>query len=162
MTKLLTAAGEPSQVRMPKYNVPFTCFCSKLPPNPSTADLYGIYMKLYEACAASVETFIGANPDRLERHSTEEGNLPISYNLGMTKECMIICPRRSEGKMISRDDGSDVDFVALNGTVLGGTLMVKNEELWHLIQKDPKRLEMVLKEIGVPAEPVVSNKEYHL
>lgn len=146
---LLTNAGEP---RAGNRDMPFTYFSSRLPSNPSSKELYNIYTKLYEASAMAIEHFIEQNPDQLELHSTVEGALPISYNMGMTKECMVICPRKREGKMIQRDDGSDIDFVALNGTVLAGTLMVKNEELWHLVSRDPKRLDEVLQAIGISVD----------
>lgn len=128
----------------------------------SAAQLYETYMKLYKACNAAIEHFIEVNPGQLERHSTAEGGLPISYNLGMTEDCMVICPRRREGMMIKREDGSDIDFVALNGTVLAGTLMVKNEELWHLVQKDHKRLDEVMQAIGIPVGSSTLNIETNL
>lgn len=52
--------------------------------------------------------------------------------------------------MLRRDDGSEVDFVALNGTVLAGTLMVKNEEAFELLKEDASRLGKILKGIGLP------------
>jgi len=139
-------------VKPSPQDIPFKYFSEKLQPAISTADLYATYKRLYESSAAAVDRFIETNPGQLERHSQEDGGLPISYNLGMTKDFMVICPRKREGLMVKRDDGSDIDFIALNGTVLGGTLMVKNEELWHLVQKDQKRLDAVLREIGIPVD----------
>ena len=93
----------------------------------------------------------------MELHSVQNEDSPISYNLAMTSTAMAICPRRSEGLMVCRDDGTDLDYVALNGTILGGTLMVKNEELWHLLRHDKQRMESVLQAIGVPPEFATSH-----
>lgn len=54
--------------------------------------------------------------------------------------------------MVQRKDGSDIDYVALNGTFLGGTMMVKNEELWHVLQSEPQKLASVIESIGFPQE----------
>jgi len=53
--------------------------------------------------------------------------------------------------MLKKADGTDLDFAALNGTLLGGTLMVKNEECFELLKQDSSRLEEVLRAIGLPA-----------
>jgi sulfate adenylyltransferase (ADP) / ATP adenylyltransferase len=60
----------------------------------------------------------------------------------MTTSGMAICPRRS--------DGSDVGYVELNGTLLGGTLMVKNEEEWDILRTQPEKLTFILNAIGLP------------
>lgn len=67
---------------------------------------------------------------------------------------MVICPRRNEGTAIRRDDGSVIDFVALNGTLLAGTMMVKNEELWHVLQNQPEKLAEVFHAIGLPVDSI--------
>lgn len=102
------------------------------------------------AAAASARHFRSKSGDVLEYHFTADGDLPISYNLGMTKDVMVICPRRSEGRIVQRKDGTDVDFVGLNGTLLGGTLMVKNEELFDLLQIDTTKIADVLAATGIP------------
>lgn len=100
-------------------------------------------------------------------HSTEGGSSPISYNLAMTMNGMGIVPRRREGSMLRVADetgagegggeqhhgprkGREVGFVALNGTLLAGTLMVKQAAEWDLLKRDPLQLDIVLKRIGIP------------
>jgi ATP adenylyltransferase len=83
-----------------------------------------VYNELYEAAKQAVNTFIATNPEHLTLHPIDDGDCPISYNLAMNISGMAILPRRSEGTMLRRDDGSDIGFVALNGTTLGGTMMV--------------------------------------
>lgn len=94
--------------------------------------------------------YIEYEPGSVELHPTDGGNLPISYNLAMTTTYMIMCPRQREGKAIRRGDGSEIDSVALNGTLLAGTLLVKNEELWRTMQEEPGRLGGVLEATCIP------------
>ena len=68
----------------------------------------------------------------------------------MTTDGMVILPRRSEGTMLKREDGSEVGFVALNGTTLGGTMMVKHQQEWDLLREKPEMLDNILIEIGFP------------
>ena len=52
--------------------------------------------------------------------------------------------------MLQRDDGSDIGFVALNGTILAGTLMVKYQEQWDVLRAEPEKLDTLLEAIGIP------------
>ena len=52
--------------------------------------------------------------------------------------------------MLQRDDGSDIGFVALNGTMLAGTLMVKYQEEWDVLRVEPEKLDTLLEAIGIP------------
>jgi ATP adenylyltransferase len=103
--------------------LPFAHFARRFVSEPSGVEILSIYNQLYEAAKESVNTFIAANPEQLALHPVNGGDSPISYNLAMTTDGMAILPRRSEGTMLRREDGSDIGFVALNGTTLGGTMM---------------------------------------
>jgi ATP adenylyltransferase len=70
----------------------------------------------------------------------------------MTTAGMAILPRRSEGAVLRRDDGSEIGFVALNGTTLGGTMMVKHQEEWDVLRKQPEMLDTILEAIGIPRQ----------
>ncbi|KAI9717108.1 MAG: bifunctional AP-4-A phosphorylase/ADP sulfurylase [Chrysothrix sp. TS-e1954] len=134
-----------------QLKLPFVAFGARFSPSSATSNnLHQLYVQLYDAALQSVHRYIAAHHESMRLHPSNGGDMSISYNLAMTTTCMVICPRRSEGSMITRDDGSELDFVALNGTVLGGTLMVKNEELWQLLKRHPLRLEKVLEACGVP------------
>lgn len=61
---------------------------------------------------------------------------------------MVLCPRSSEGTKILSNDGEPVGPVSLNGTILGGTLLVKSESEWDALRNDDSKLELVLKSIG--------------
>ena len=63
---------------------------------------------------------------------------------------MVLCPRAAEGMKISNNSGDEVGSVSLNGTVLGGTLLVKNEDEWDALRNDESKLKDVLSIIGIP------------
>lgn len=54
--------------------------------------------------------------------------------------------------MLCHSDGSEIGFVALNGTTLGGTMMVKHEEEWNTLRSQPEKLDSILAAIGIPKE----------
>lgn len=134
-------------------DVPFTNFACAFESEPSGPQLLSIYNELHTAAKEAVDRFIATNPKELELHSIDGGDSPISYNLSMTTAGMVILPRRSEGAMLHRDDGSEVGYVALNGTTLGGTLMVKYQEEWDALRERPELLDDILTAIGIPSEP---------
>ena len=83
----------------------------------------------------------------------------ISYNLAMTTSVMVICPRRSEASMLVIEDDEpspkgrgNIGPVALNGTMLAGTLMVKTEREWDALRggNGGSLLTKVLEDVGVP------------
>ncbi|KAF2192690.1 5',5'''-P-1,P-4-tetraphosphate phosphorylase 2 [Zopfia rhizophila CBS 207.26] len=132
--------------------IPFTHFALQFPPDPTGDQLLKAYNDLYHSAKESVDRFIASNPGNLEFHPTTDGTSPISYNLAMTTTAMAICPRRSEGCMLRRDDGTNVGFVALNGTTLGGTLMVKFQDEWDTLRAQPEKLDSILEAIGIPKD----------
>lgn len=74
-----------------------------------------------------------------------------SYNLAFSGEGMGITRRTKgeydlEGKKLS-----------INGTILVGTLMVKGEEEWELLKREPGRLEEVLR--GISGGPSTAGKD---
>ncbi|KAF1913967.1 Ap4A phosphorylase-like protein II [Ampelomyces quisqualis] len=131
-------------------DLPFIHYACSLGPNPSGPELVSNYKELYRAAKDAVDTFIATSPEEFALHPDDEGDSPISYNLAMTTSGMAILPRRSEGTMLQRDDGSEIGFVALNGTTLGGTMMVKYQEEWDLLRERPAMLDNILAAIGIP------------
>lgn len=129
--------------------VPFAHFALPLPPNPSADTLHSIYISLYRAAFAAAQENPGSPPP------TTSGPAAISYNLAMTDSVMMICPRRSESARIPVDSAastgiSEAGVVALNGTILAGTLMVKAEAEWDELRHHPESLKEVLAAIGYP------------
>ncbi|KAI9687692.1 MAG: bifunctional AP-4-A phosphorylase/ADP sulfurylase [Bogoriella megaspora] len=134
--------------------VPFLNFGLPIHPHSSPSQLYNIYTRLLEAAESSVRSYISAHPNALSLHSTENSACPISYNLALTTTFMAICPRKSEGYVLRRDDKSEIGIVALNGTILAGTLMVKGEEEWELLKRDKASFDEILGAIGIPGTGV--------
>lgn len=131
-------------------SLPFSHFGLRLPIDPTGQQLLDAYNILYYQAQRAVEQFIATDPTGFTLHSTDEGASPISYNLAMTINGMAILPRRNEGSMLRRSDGTEIGFIALNGTTLGGTLMVKYQEEWDVLRTQPKKLDSILQAIGIP------------
>ncbi len=130
--------------------MPFRYFARRLPHNPSSSHIHTTYKSLLQFAKEAVNTFISALPEELTVHPDVAGNIPISYNLAMTTSGIALVPRRREGCMLRRDDGTNIGYIQLNGTVLGGTLMVKFQEEWDVLRARPDKLDAILEAIGIP------------
>ena len=67
----------------------------------------------------------------------------------MTSRGMVVCPRTSEGLIIRNSKGNSIGPVALNGTLLAGTLLVKSQAEWDALRNDESKLSDILSSIGV-------------
>jgi len=132
--------------------LPFTHFARSFTSVPSGPDLLEVYNQLYSAANDAVSDFIATNAGSFSLHPEDDDDSPFSYNLAMSTKGMAILPRRAEGAMLRRDDGSDIGLVALNGTTLGGTMMVKHREEWDTLRKRPELLDHILASIGIPRD----------
>ena len=149
--RLKETTGTPSGP-LQNPNIPFAHFGRRFGAEPTGPQLANIYNELYGLAKDAVDDFISRNPNDFALHPTDGGDLPISYNLAMTTEGMVVLPRRSEGTMLRRPDGSEIGFVALNGTTLGGTMMVKYQEEWDLLRSERGKLDSILYAIGIPRD----------
>lgn len=139
--------------------LPFAHFALPLPPNPSAEQIHAIYLSLYRAAVAAAAAAEGKAHDH-DPHQID-GEAAISHNLAMTESAMMICPRRNESASISlgkkgAEEVAEAGVIALNGTILAGTLMVKAEAEWNELRRNPEVLGSVLAAIGHPAEVVRS------
>ncbi|KAG4442638.1 hypothetical protein IFR05_001894 [Cadophora sp. M221] len=135
-----------SLVTEPRPALPFSYFSAQVPVNASAEELHQIYIGLH-ARACQLVTNDGATLPSTEASLQESS---ISYNLGFTDRAIVLCPRTSEGLKIEDSSGNIIGPIALNGTVLGGTLLVKSEEEWDVLRNDESKLIDVLKAIGLP------------
>lgn len=140
-------------------------FALPLPPDPSPAELHARYRRLYDAAVESCRGYAGRYPDEREKVVEEEGEgegregaAVISYNLALTTDSMVICPRRREGAVLRDGLGP----VAINGTVLGGTVMVRTEGEWDALRRGGDGLYDLLKAVGIPVEYGVGNENGRL
>ncbi|KAJ4409650.1 bifunctional AP-4-A phosphorylase/ADP sulfurylase [Didymella pomorum] len=131
-------------------NIPFAHFGRRFDGEPTGEQLASIYNELYGLAKDAVDGFIAKNHNEFALHPTEGGDSPISYNLAMTTEGMVVLPRRSEGTMLKRPDGSEIGFVAINGTTLGGTMLVKDQEEWDVLRSQRGKLDSIMNAIGIP------------
>ncbi|KAI9806625.1 MAG: hypothetical protein M1825_006082 [Sarcosagium campestre] len=161
---LPVAAGAPRRNSPP---FPFLYFRRVFSAEPDPLEIYDAYIALYkEAVTADA---------KIKGHGIEEANIiqdaedqpsAISYNLALTTDSMTLCPRRSGGAMISATTGGSEQAllgpVELNGTVLAGTLMVKTEDEWNTLRKEPAKLTELLRSVCVPIEsgPTHRNENY--
>jgi sulfate adenylyltransferase (ADP) / ATP adenylyltransferase len=133
----------------------FDHFAMRIPANPGAGVLHQIYEQLYERASESVRSWNSKLSPDLAVEGNDSGLANISYNLAMTTHAMAICPRRSEMATLPIDGG--YGSVSINGTILAGTLMVKEMSEWMAIRDNQGMIDEVLKEIGIPSEETVGN-----
>lgn len=135
------AADEGSVVRA---ELPLATFAERIAGDVEPEALRAAYVRLYRrACAAA-----GLEESELGDLAGDDVPAKISYNLGMTRTSLVICPRVAEGDVVRSRDGKEVGRLALNGTVLAGTALVKSEAEWDALRADPGQLRDVLGKIG--------------
>lgn len=122
---------------------PFKTFSERISTDMTGDDLWAVYVRLYrQACHAVLGS---------EKEAPAEGEVVISYNMAMTSTTLTICPRVSEGSEIRNKEEEVVGKLALNGTVLAGTALVKSEGEWDALKADDAKLESLLGAIGLPS-----------
>lgn len=137
---------------------PFVAFSETISTGTSPASLHAAYLRLYTKACQAVAQHAGATSSASDEIPTT-GEAKISYNMAMTKDTIVICPRLSEGSEIkSSETSSPIGSLALNGTLLAGTALVKSEAEWDALKKSPSELLAVLKSIGVPREEVIDEQ----
>jgi ATP adenylyltransferase len=133
----------------PNVGLPFKYFAVALPPSSSATQIHKLYLQLYSAAVQAVQD---VKPKAVSHTLGASVNAAtISYNLAMTQRALVLCPRLDEGSDILDADGNVLGFVALNGTILGGTLLVKSEAEFNAFSNDyDEKLNLLLTAIGVP------------
>ena len=116
--------------------MPFVSFCIRF--STSTAEEF---VSAYQTLLARVEEAAGGGGGG-EGGGREGRGVGVSYNMGVTREWMVLAPRTSE------DGGRE--GVGVNGTVLAGELLAKRQEDWDFFGSGG--LEEVLRGIGIPAQ----------
>ncbi|KZF24984.1 5',5'''-P-1,P-4-tetraphosphate phosphorylase 2 [Xylona heveae TC161] len=133
--------------------LPFAYFTTAISPSSTPRELHEKYLSLYsQAVSALQKSDKASDLAGTNHHNAKTSSITISYNLSMTASSMVLCPRTKDGDILGfREDDSQqpIGPVALNGTILGGTLMVKTPEEWDLLRKDETKLYQLLETIGV-------------
>ncbi|KAJ4401316.1 hypothetical protein N0V85_005548 [Neurospora sp. IMI 360204] len=159
--------------------LPFQTFAERLTPEMTGEELHGVYLGLYRRAREVVREYqLSSQPQPSSQTQTQSrqtstaagtaagevdeiqtgGEATISYNLAMTRDVMVIIPRLAEGAAIvekNLESGEEevVGKLALNGTVLAGTALVKSQREWDVLRRNPSRVGELLGCIGVPNEP---------
>ncbi|KAL7911317.1 ATP adenylyltransferase domain-containing protein [Trichoderma velutinum] len=137
---------------------PFVAFSEAINTETSPASLHAAYLRLYKKACQAVAQHAGATGSTSDEIPTT-GETKISYNMAMTKDTIVISPRLSEGSEIkSSETSSPIGSLALNGTLLAGTALVKSEAEWDALKKSPSELLAILKKIGVPREEAIDEQ----
>ncbi|KAM0436663.1 hypothetical protein ACHAPT_002372 [Fusarium lateritium] len=111
--------------------------------------LHAVYLDMYhKAC------MVEATATRYPKHDDvpqTEGAARISYNLAMTKDTMVLLPRCNDKVRLMDDLGEPLGVeLSVNGTVLAGTVLVKDSLAFETIRSHPEALQRALHHIGVP------------
>lgn len=146
----MTSKAHPRLPLLHNPLLPIVHFAIKLEQGISSSSLHSKYMMLMRAALlASTSSSNSLQAGRLdEAQVANNGPARFSYNLALTSDMMAICPRRTESALIP--GLSDDHDVSINGTILSGTLMVKNEKEWHALLQNPHLLDDMLEAIGYP------------
>ncbi|KAI9761747.1 MAG: hypothetical protein M4579_000841 [Chaenotheca gracillima] len=151
----LKATSEHSPASYDIGDPPFVYFRRELPERPTSDELHEIYRWLYDRAVSYVRSAEGGSAsEALNGAGTGAGAAEISYNLALTTSSMVICPRRREGGMVrsTKAEEQEVGPINVNGTILGGTLMVKTEDEWDALRRDESQLVGLLENIGYPSK----------
>ncbi|KXJ94267.1 ATP adenylyltransferase-domain-containing protein [Microdochium bolleyi] len=156
---------QPSDRQLGGAKPPFEVFSTPISAEMSASDRHAAYVALYHNACAAMGEYNRTRPGlAVESAAPAEGSgtgeARISYNLAMTNSVMALCPRLAEGSAIygeAQGEGRGgasgiVGKVELNGTVLAGTALVKNEAEWDALRKNPEHLFKVLRRIGIPSQ----------
>lgn len=139
--------------------LPLKHFALPFPSTPSPNDLVRIYHTLYKLAADSIGN--SKARETVETYHPGSDTLPatFSYNLAMTTKGMAICPRSSESAKIPAQGGTG--HAAVNGTLLAGTFMLKEESEWTALRSCEVDIDELLVQLGHPVpkdEKILANR----
>ncbi|KAH6654543.1 5',5'''-P-1,P-4-tetraphosphate phosphorylase 2 [Truncatella angustata] len=138
---------ESARGQQQRGNLPFTVLSETISPDIGPIELHEKYVSLYQRAAELVLP---------NQEVAGEGEARFSYNMAMTSNVIALCPRLAEGAAIKNQDGGEIGHIALNGTLLAGTALVKTQEQYDVLRGNPNLLFGILKQIGVLPKKVVS------
>ncbi|MCJ1272457.1 bifunctional AP-4-A phosphorylase/ADP sulfurylase [Puttea exsequens] len=124
---------------------PLCHFLASIETMAQPSDLMRKYLSLYNHASIAMSEY-HSEGGRDREQSLSQDN--ISYNLVMTSKAMALCPRRSE---VGSLPGRRGPVLTLNGTILAGTLMVRQEEDWDRLRYNADDLAIILESVGLPA-----------
>lgn len=139
--------------RLGRERAPFATFEEGIGMGMSGGELHDAYLRLYRKACRAVAVYQKKKSEG-DEEAPATGEARISYNMAMTRSTLVVSPRLAEGADIAAPDGHVLGSLALNGTVLAGTALVKSELEWEALKRDQSGFVKVLRGIGVPADEV--------
>lgn len=137
---------------------PFATFSEDISLGMEPADLHATYLRLYRRACRGVARHMGepAAEEQVDEEAVgqQAGEALVSYNMAMTRGSLVIAPRLAEGATICSHEGDVIGNLALNGTVLAGTALVKSELEWDALVRSEEGLQAVLKGIGISSDEI--------
>lgn len=136
-------------------SLPFVHFAVSLEDDPGPAAILQKYDLLLKAALAGINGQVSI--ESMEKARIEDqGRTTFSYNLAMTHKLMAILPRRNEASRVLKAEDSEI---AINGTILAGTMMVKAQEEWQQLCREPEMVQQILHDISFASaeKPVREN-----
>jgi ATP adenylyltransferase len=131
--------------------LPFAYFSYPLSEDPTPKDLEDAYTWLHGAASSAWSEAVAERLDENRPGSSMEDKPSFSYNLALTDLAMVLCPRMLEGLKIKDSNNDLIGPISLNGTILGGTILVKSEQEWDTLRNDEEKLKDLLQAIGLPS-----------
>lgn len=125
--------------------LPFVHYAVRLEAGLDSRAIYAKYLLLMRAALASINGGLDLDIINSVRIIDEERKTTFSYNLAMTTDVIAIMPRKAESAAIS---SSNERSIFVNGTVLAGTMMVREEDDWLQLRREPEFLSEVLDKIA--------------
>ena len=129
-------------------SLPLQHFAMKIPERPTAEQLGHIYHKLLDTAQNAASSWLTGSASDITGDGQSGTDASISYNLAMITDKMAICPRQREVANFPTERGEG--SVALNGTVLGGTLMVKERSEWDTLRHGHVDVDDILEQVGIP------------
>ncbi len=105
--------------------------------------LHAMYLSLFTQAFSAIN-------DRKPTTDEFRGAAGFSYNLAMTRDTMVLCPRVTEGAPLVDERGQVRGHLSLNGTLLSGSVLVKTEEERKFLIDDEAALKRVLVQACLP------------
>jgi sulfate adenylyltransferase (ADP) / ATP adenylyltransferase len=141
----MNVRAHPSLPLFQDPDLPILHFSTPLEHGISAQNLHSKYLLLLRAALSASQA--PNKPLDEGEPVARQGKALLSYNLAMTTDRMAICPRRQEAVAVPKVADSSV---AINGTLLAGTLMVKDEEEWDILRSQPLLLDGMIADLGFP------------
>jgi ATP adenylyltransferase len=135
--------------------LPLLAFVQRFPEHSRPDDVARIFADLQSRTKKAWSKY---HQDSGSPDEDEKWDEVFSFNMGMTTEGIVLAPRVREAAQLTSSDGREIGSVALNGTMLGGTLIVRRREEWDFLRSTPGVLDDILRQLGISWDPIADSE----